>query len=238
MRWLPLICLLISSLARAAFPAVESTISGEFGTDTATNIELPATISAGSVLVVCASLDASVNISMPSFTELYDQPTATGAATGACFASGNMDGQGGTTTALVWGDGQAGSYIAFSITDTFDGTPASVSCTAQSNAASTSHSTPEHTAGWGAEDNLWFATLHNDFTQVATAFPLPDTQINEAHSGGGGAGSAVSMTDSATASLDPGNYTTNSGTSSVTATCAIRPAAPAPDAGFWFRRRD
>lgn len=233
--------LLLSQAALAAFPPIASSNSGELGSGASGIAVMPATVEADHLLFLCVAVDGDEDTSVAGWQEEYDLLSSTSAVSGACFtldADGTEDGD---NVVVDWGpDTQNGSYIVVAIDDTFDGTSASLSCTAQGFSSSNTHNPPAHNpTGWDVEDTLWIALTQYDFTHTVNTWPLPNDQLRVTHTGGGGASMGFATQNSAAASLDPGTFSMSGGSSHVATTCAVRPAAPpaAEDTWFFWRKR-
>ncbi len=221
----------------AAFPAIESSTSGEdLGSGSNTiELTLPATIGADSVILGCISVDhfnENISTSETGVSELFVVEDASLNVNLGCFckaADGTEDGASWTIDTPVSDEG--GSWVSFSITGTFDNTCASVE-SANAKEVTTPATTPDppslNPAGWGSEDTIWFAMSApaQDWTNTLTSYPT-DCADNQFDKSGlsGRAFIALCSRSLNAASWDPGVFTWGNSIDWAAATVAIRPAA-------------
>jgi hypothetical protein len=98
--------------------------------------------------------------------------------------------------------------------------------TAQGN--STNANPPSLTASWGAEENLWIATMGTDGTVVATAAPANFAGLDTLAGDSSGASTSHATRAFTGATLDPGTFTSSTEQWAAT-TIVIRPAAAGGD---------
>lgn len=126
------------------YPSIRSSATGSDSTDTTPDVTLPATISAGDLLLLVGSLSGSVTITAPSGWSTLSN-------TGQHFAFykiavGSED---STVITFTLSSGQSASWIVYSIQDWVD-TPAIGTWTSGINP-------PSLTSGFGAVETLWIA---------------------------------------------------------------------------------
>jgi P22 tail accessory factor len=213
------------------FPSIRSSTTSQQATDaTAWTLALPATVSAGDLLLAFASVDDGTsagvtwdNTTHGTWTQLFSFDRST-AVKGVCYAKVAAGTEGGGSLSLTISTTQRGVMRSYSVQDWF-GALAGVEVATSSQGGANANP-PSLTASWGAVDNLWLAYAANDgSTSTATVYPT-DFGLNQATQGAGGgpgAADAIAMRNSATATQDPGAFT-NSSSGTVTATIVIRPA--------------
>lgn len=213
------------------FPSVRSFIETSFPTDVG-NLNLPATINSGDLLIACLMTDGNPgitwdNTSHGTWTQLVDQ---TRPGTPELFiyvkvADGTED---SGTLDLSSASAERGMGCAFAIQDWY-GTLAGVEAASTFGGASSNPDAPSLSPSWGSEDNLWFAIYAADdgSNSVATAYPtnFSGNQHTGGAGGGSGAGYGTSSRENAASSEDPGTYTLTGSQEWAIATIAIRPAA-------------
>jgi hypothetical protein len=225
--------------AQAAFPVVSGICSGtDAVSDTTQVVGLDCagafgTISAGNLLIVVfhgSGTDATPTSSCPEFTQIID--TAGGGGNGHSFAAYKFaEGDEGTSMNCTSEQSETSSFVALRITGAHAST--APEGTGAAFSATTAPNPPSETASWGAEDNLWIVTAGVDsVSDNITAYPANygDDNTSPANNGGGDLGLATRNDLTATATEDPGAFTSDS--SNATAqTIVVRPAAAA--GGGW-----
>lgn len=197
-------------------------------------VAYPASISAGELLIMFFHKDGSGAITWPgTFIEIYQ--TAAGGAShlsGAAYriATGSESGTVTVTTASE----QATARI-WRITSWHGTTPPE--CGTAATGTSANPNPPTLSPSWGSADTLWIATCGVNGGPSTSAYPTNYSGNQEtADSGGSGAaGGAQASRENATATEDPGTFTTaNQGWTAQT--IAVRPAAAATKAPPPFRK--
>ena len=155
------------------FPYVEDfNTSDSASTTTSHNVDLPATVNTGELLVVFfgSPVNFVLSTSFPvGWTEIYDGGVGFGAAH-ISVAYKIADGtEGGTTITVVSSSSVPSSHVSFTISNHNSSTNAPEISTGTSGSSS-SPNPDSLTASWGTDDNLFIA-IESNVTQTTTAYP-------------------------------------------------------------------
>ncbi|NIQ91673.1 MAG: DUF2341 domain-containing protein, partial [Deltaproteobacteria bacterium] len=224
-----LVLIFAAQTAGAAFPTVVGSSNSEQASNNPPTISLPAGIVAGDLIIVFLAQDETATATWPSpWVELVDENAGTAANLHVAYliASG-----GETTVAPTMSADERSQHLAIRISAaSWDGiTPPEVS-TPLTGASGTPDS-GSLTPSWGSEDTLWITTFGMDGPDVR--FPVtvwPTNYADNNLSNGTGdlstAGIALATRNLATATEDPGAFTTTGSDDWVASTIAVRPAGP------------
>lgn len=219
---------LLAQVARkkvgGGFPTVESvTETASLSAATSHNINYPATVNSGDLLVlICSFASTSGTTTTPTgYTALYSLTGSGHLLTGGVFVKSAGGTEGGGTVSVSHGNG-AGSGQIYRITG-WSGTIGEVEATNGSSGLGSTPDPPSHTLSSGAANNLWIAVAHcKDDEATVSAYPSGYTN------GTATAGTARTNTcrkESTSASEDPGAFTLSESERRVAATIGIPPAA-------------
>jgi hypothetical protein len=224
-----LVLIFATQIAGAAFPTVVGSSNSEQASNNPPTITLPANIVAGDLVIVFLAQDETATATWPSpWVELVDENAGTAANLHVAYliASG-----GETTVAPTMSADERSQHLAIRISAaSWDGiTPPEVS-TPLTGASGTPDS-GSLTPSWGSEDTLWITTFGMDGPDVR--FPVtvwPTNYADNNLSNGTGdlstAGIALATRNLATATEDPGAFTTTGSDDWVASTIAVRPVGP------------
>ena len=222
-----------SSGGNSGFPTIQSVTSTSFPTDSTThNVQMPATVNAGDLLIVFFADHGTPGMNYPSGWTFFFGWSSWG-GTGNKFwmfakrASGT---EGGTTVNFQTSAAVKAAAQVYRITGWRDsGTITNDIEYANAGAASTSPNpsslNPTH---WDVENTLWIASYGADGDNDATAFPANyagGTYTESDHSA-----TSTSMGSAwrnlAAASEDPGSFTIAASAFWIASIVAVRPAPP------------
>ena len=219
--------------AYAAFPTVVGTNNSQTVTNSAPTIDLPAGIASGDLIIVFLAQDGAATATWPSpWVELVDENAGTAANLHVAYliASG-----GETTVAPTMSFAERSQHLAIRISAaSWHGTtpPEVAAAVAGTSAAPNSGSL---TPSWGSVDTLWITTFGidqpassgNPVTFPVTGWPTnyTDNNLSNGESDNSTAGIALATRNLATATQDPGAFTTTGSDDWVASTIAVRPAA-------------
>lgn len=209
-----------------SYPVVLSVTASELGAAAGTShlVAMPATVSAGDLLIALLAIDGNPSATTPSgWTALANNAPAGNTNSGRIFYKVAAGTEGGTTVDFVTASSvrlmgqvyriQAGTYQA---------TPEAASA---NNLGSTTPDPPSLSPSWGSASNLWIAFASSDNTVSVSVYPLPNNQTRTANASGGTAFiTAMSCSDEQTgSSLDPGTFTISVSRAWAAFTVAVRP---------------
>lgn len=237
LRALLLFWLLAASPAWAAFPVVEGTATAtNTSNGTSQNVNLPASIAAGELLLVCGSIDNDPGtITWPGsseWTQLINSASGVNLVVGYKIASGSE----GTSMTVTTANSQRSAWVAYRIS-TWHGTSAPEAATAVTNS-----NAPSVTPSWGSADNLWIPCTASDGDAGSTSAITVQTNYTdllEADAGNTTAGATIlsSRRALAASSEDPGDYGGTPIASPVSTTIVVRPAGGGATPSTGTRRR-
>ena len=208
-----------------AFPTVAATNQGS-SNGTSHTINLPASISAGDLLLVFLSVDSgSETATWPDANWIKVFETNGGTVVTSSLVYRIATGSEGASITVTTAGSEYSDHVSWKINAAaWHGTTPPEATTSDVN--SSSPNAPSHTASWGSDDNLWIAgILYNDGRTTCSAYPLPDNNLNQQDGSPGGVGVAVCSDELTNATLDPSTFTISSGEDLVVFTAAVRPAA-------------
>jgi hypothetical protein len=217
-------CLLVSP-AWAAFPQVADVSSGNVGAQTNITVTLPATITAGQLLVVTIGQNGAGSYDWSTasgWAEIYDQSTTDGChlTVGYKVAVGDEDG----TVITVTGTADRSQFIAYAISghDSGQAPQASAEASGVAGPADPGSLTPTG----GAKDYLWLAAACIDGTNNITGAPA--NYSNFLFVDDTSEGLAIARRELNAASEDPGAFADGGAVAEWNAvTIAVHPAAAA-----------
>ena len=211
MRKLLTLLALLPASALAAFPTVESSITGSADGDATPTQTMPATVSADALLISCVATDTAATVTFPTtlgtWTNIVNNNNGSEVRMN-CFgleADGTEDSQ---THDLTLGGPIASAWTIYSITGWEDDTVANgTDPGTQSTGTSTTPDPPSNSPPWGAGDNLVIAACANDDNDVTTVYSLPDNQLSVASTGSFETHMTVSSDELTSGTDNPGTYT-------------------------------
>lgn len=223
------------------FPSVTSITTTNTGTGFASdstnhNVSMPATTTAGDLLLMFFSYDSNSNptITDPDGADGWTQLTAVNSATNGVFGSvwaKVATGSDGSTVNFASSNTQSAAAQVYRIpASSWYGTIADgIEVTNAAGASTANPNPPSLTAPWGADDNLWIAYNAGGTFTSANSYPANYTNGSFANgnTGTNGASVATARRENAVVTEDPGTFTMNAGNTSVAFTVAIRPKPPA-----------
>lgn len=217
--------LLLMGQATGSFPVYLSNTATQLGgADTTTHlIDMPATVNTGDLLIALIAVDGNPTITTPGGWTLLQQSNVTSIVKGAVYYKIADGSEGGTTVDFATGTAERMMAQVIRIqAGTYSGVPEAAVATTSS---SVNPDPPNLTPSWGALNSLWLAATAVDNTRTVSVYPLAD---NQARTAAGAFGSAYvtlasCSVNSNVASLDPGTFTINNASASVSFTVAVRP---------------
>lgn len=206
-----------------AFPVVASVNANVSAASTSQTVNLPASISAGDLLIAFGVATSLCTYTWPAgWTEMWDPNSQTG-FTGAYRIADGSEGASITVTASV---SFVTTYATLRITGAHASTPPEDGTPAM-NVGTTTPNPPSVTASWGAEDNLWIAIMGSSSSAASnvTAYPTNFSDNQTAVDTGSGGLLGYATRNLANATQDPGTFTQSAGTTCGAQTIVVRPAA-------------
>lgn len=204
-----------------AFPQVQSVTPTTTSSATVHNIDMPATVNAGDLLIALVTNNQGNINSYPSgWTVLYDHPTV------PMFLKNAVGTEGGGTISVGTASATNMGTQVYRITGWYDsGTLLNDVEFAQINDNSATPDPPSlNPSNWGAEDTLWI--VRASWFNTATLSSYPGSYVGGVSSGPLGARMATAHRELAAASEDPGVFTKSTTGGWHAHTIAIRPADP------------
>jgi len=201
------------------------------------NVEQPATVNSGDLLLAFLEFNSDVTVTQGDWTALEQVASSPGQTeVWAKIADGD---EGGTNQVFTTNSNQAGAFIVARITGwtggLVEGTDWDILVGSQ--ATTDAPNPPSVTASWGATDNLFVAMVGNrGGNHTAVSYPALYTGTTSASTNGGGGGAGISVATralTADATDDPGPFTLTGSESTRAATLVIAgltDAAPTPAA--------
>jgi hypothetical protein len=167
---------LVTAVPALAAPVVASVTETEFGTDTTDhNVNMPATVDAGDLLIVLFTNDGSATVTTPGgWTQLAS--TANGAVRLSVYYKIAAGAEGGTTVNFVTSASEQAAAQVYRITDWHGTTPPEIS-TAVTGTSTAPNPASLNPAGWDVADTLWLAVAGQDRGDQSgtTAYPASYT---------------------------------------------------------------
>lgn len=218
-----------------AFPQIQSTSEGGTNNSTTPDFTYPTGIVAGDLIVLAVTTDnsgAAPSTPASGWTIQINDSDSAGLpfAILTYTASG---GESGTFNAFTSGTGREHGYVCLRI-DGWAGTEATdIDFSSVTTGTTTTVSTADVTAGWGADDNLFvsFASVSNT-DAPSTTYPtnFPDNQVTGSNVFFGSVGVASDEQTGATYGSGQSWTFSNAGSGTASATMVVKPAA-APASG-------
>lgn len=214
-----------------AFPQiVASNFSGEESDVTTHGVDLPATVNAGELLLIYASINDPRTFTAPTGWTLIRE-LAFDLNAGAVFGKVAAGTEGGTSVTFDTSGTTRSAHYSIAVSG-WGGALTSVEVSAGFGQGSTvTHNPDAVTASWGADDNLFIASAHvrKGGSRVVTAWPTDYTSNQLSYktaANSGGALIAIASRELASATDDPSTFTTDvDSTNSVSFTTVIKPAS-------------
>lgn len=209
--------------------AVVSITHSTFLTDaTAHAVAMPATVTAGELLLCFFASDGSAAVTLPAgWTLLYSTPQST-TARGSAYVKIADGSEGGTTVGFTTATAEQAAAQVYRLSGAMAVLTHTVGTAVVGVAAGTTVDPPAVTAAWGASDNLFITCVANSGAQTLVSGPSGWGTPVTTNDGGGGQAAAsascyTSVLASANASENPGVFTFSAtGTVSVANTIVIR----------------
>lgn len=205
-----------------AFPQVASvTASSQSPNSTTSTVTLPGTFSAGDLFIGIVAADSGAGaMTWPAgWTEILDS-----AGTGFQLSIGYRIAQAGDTAPGVTHTTERSNHLLIRITG-WHGTTAP-EITTMATGSSVNPNSGSLTPSWGVADTLWISVAASDdsVAHTYTGFPYASNN-NENGTATSAARVAMATTESAAASVDPGNFTISASETWGAVTIGVRPAA-------------
>ncbi len=210
-----------------SFPAYLSATGTGFNTAaTAHQVAMPATVSAGDLLIVQFASSAAATVTVPSgWTSIANVNNASIVISRVVYkiAAGT---EGGTTVNFVTSFNNKATAIVHRIqAGTFDA--ATAPAIANMNGTSATPNPPSLSPSWGSADTLWLAAFNARDNFPISAYPYADGNTSQrsdpSNTGTSNAQSASCWTQENASSLDPGTFTRSQSDSWIAHIIAIKP---------------
>jgi len=219
---------LATAVPALAAPVVASVTETVFGTDTTNhNVNMPATVNAGGLLIVLFTNDGSATVTTPAGWTALASNSANGAVRLSVYYKIAAGTEGGTTVNFVTSASEEAAAQVYRITNWHGTTPPEIS-TAVTGTSTAPNPASLNPAGWDVADTLWLAVAGQDRGDQSgtTAYPASYTDgISILSSDGTGSCRTHSARRVlAAASEDPGAFTIPVSEEWVAFTIAVRPA--------------
>lgn len=216
-----------------AFPSSTSPATTIFSISvTSMAVNLPATISAGDLLIAHVGVRNPGSWTLPSgWVTLQELGGGGGVGeTGVWYKI--ADGTEGATATWVTSVGTSAAWQVRKITSWHGTTPPEF--TSSNGDFTTPPNPPSLTPSWGADDTLWLALVGSsantmNFTGAPTNYS--DLASTTASAGGGAANAGSAIRQHNTATEDPGTFTTSQDRWWAAFTVAVRPAGAGGSTG-------
>lgn len=211
------------------FPTVESVTEESFPTDTTShNVNMPATVNAGDLLILIFASDGLTEQTAPGGWSTLDKKTTGNQVYGGVYALKAAGTEGGGSADVVTASAEAGSGHVYRITGWGGTLLTDVDISTVATGADSSPNSGSVTAGWGSDDNLFLSiTCFGDDDEVANTAPAPNyTNLVSVACGAGANASAVSASarrNYANASDDPTAFVLTGTENWVAWTVVIKP---------------
>lgn len=191
-------------------------------------INLPASITAGDLLLLFCTFNGSPTVTDPSGWTLIGQGTTPGTYDTLRIYARIADGLEGATVSITINAAQRAQAIAYRIVGNRNGVTSSEIAVSAVNeqAATTNPDPPNLTPSWGSAANLWIAVMFaHDGNLTISAYPsgYTDDQLQVKVSGGSGGAVAAATKIATGTSDDPGVFTTVTSRNLSSFTLAVRP---------------
>ena len=213
--------------ARAAFPTVATENGGGNAATTSHTINLPSGIVSGDLLVAYMVLRGNETFTWPGgWTVVLSLNQSTLSKTEIAFRRAD-GGEGASITVTTSGGALTSAFTTYRITGhhtTSDPEGTIITDT------SGNQDPPSHTASWGAEDNLWFASAHwdnGDREVIGYSTNYTNGRHDRLSDLAANAALASARRELNTATENPGGIDVEFGVNATVATLVIRPASGA-----------
>jgi len=214
------------------FPDVQSITETQFSSATTAHlVNMPASVSAGDLLMILFANNTAATITNPSgWTQKWNFTPAGNNVTGACFVKVAAGTEGGTTVDVVTSSAKTAAAQVYRI-DNWHGSLSDieVGTLVESGGLGTTPNPPSLTASWGSKDNLWIAaTQYGEDDVLVSAYPANyGTGTDTVSGAGSNAGCSVgsAQRDLTTATEDPGTFTLAAPEEWIANTIVVRPLA-------------
>jgi hypothetical protein len=218
---------LLTAVPALAAPVVASVTETAFGTDTTDhNVNMPATVNAGDLLIVLFTNDGSATVTTPAGWSLLASDTSGSAVRLSVYYKIAAGTEGGTTVNLVTSASEQAVAQVYKITNWHGTTPPEIS-TVATGADTRPNPASLNPAGWDVADTLWLAVAGQDRGDQlgTTAYPVHYTDGTSTLSSSGTANCRTLSARRvlAIASENPGAFTIPAWEEWVAFTIAVRP---------------
>ncbi len=213
----------------ASFPQVVSVTASSFGTNTKPHaVAMPATVSAGELLLMLVANDGSANQTTPSgWTALFQNQRSGSAVSFSAYTKVATGTEAGTTVNVATSANEQVAAQVYRISNWY-GALTGVQASSSATGTNVSPNPPSLTASWGAANTLWLATQASDHdgTRTVTVYPANYTNglQTQSNTGANAVHVASARQERNAASEDPGTFTVDVSDNWVAKTIAIRPA--------------
>jgi len=219
---------LVTTVPALAAPAVASVTETAFDTDTTDhNVDMPATVNAGDLLIVLFTNDGSATVTTPSGWTALASNAVNGAVRLSVYYKIAGGTEGSTTVNFATSASEEAAAQVYRITNWHGTTPPEISPAATGTITRPNPASLDP-AGWDVADTLWLAVAGQDRGDQSgtTAYPASYTDgISTLSSDGTGSCRTLSARRVlAAASENPGAFTIPVPEQWVAFTIAIRPA--------------
>ena len=217
---------LVTTVPALAAPLVAAVTETAFGTDTTDhNVDMPATVDAGDLLIVLFTNDENTTVNTPTGWSLMTSDTNGPHVRLSVYYSIAAGTEGGTTVNFVTTSAEEAAAQVYRIANWHGTTPPEIS-----TAATGTNTTPDPSsldpAGWDVADTLWIAVAGQDRGEQGTpTYPASYTDgISTLSSSGNGRCQIHSARRVLAAALeDPGAFTVPVSEQWIAFTIAVRP---------------
>jgi len=218
---------LLTAVPALAAPVVAAVTGTAFGTDTTDHyVNMPATVTAGDLLIVPFTNDGSATVTTPAGWSLLASNANGSAVRLSVYYKIAAGTEGGTTVNFVTSPAEEAAALVYRITNWQGTTPPAISTGA--TGTSTAPNPPSlDPAGWDFADTLWLAVAGQDRGDQpgTTAYPAHYSGTNTLSSSGTGSCRTLSAHRALpTASENPGAFTIPVSEDWVAFTIAVRPS--------------
>jgi len=219
---------LATAVPALAAPVVASVTETVFGTDTTNhNVNMPATVNAGGLLIVLFTNDGSATVTTPAGWTALASNSANGAVRLSVYYKIAAGTEGGTTVNFVTSASEEAAAQVYRITNWHGTTPPEIS-TAATGTSTRPNPASLDPAGWDVADTVWLAVAGQDRGDQGepTAYPASYTDGTSTLSSEGTASCRTLSARRvlAAASENPGAFTIPVSEEWVAFTIAVRPA--------------
>jgi len=215
-----------------AFPQVATTnTSSEDSNTQSHSVSLPASISAGDLLLVFFVSDSVESISWPvGWNEIFDDSSGGAYTCTLAVAWRKADGNESSTITVTTGSDETSAHISFRITGAIDPTTTPPDVSVNAGGTDDSPNPASLTASDGSQEYLWIAVEGNDDDDTTTGYPsnYGDNQTTKVSGSSSGPNIAVATRENETETEDAGAFSLSAAEQWHAITLAIHPAGEAP----------